>query len=335
MNTIGPAYALIVLQEVSARGLSEAALFENTALSKGVLEAGENIAMNDFLQLLINADAMIQDTPMGIIIGRRSNILVLGQAGIAAASSPNLRQGLQSLESYSRLHVSYLHIAVSTSFKGMTLAISFSQDVGVTERFHIETAFMLFQNFVETVVGEAVLDARYYVPYPRPDNADDYGQFIHGDMTFDHTETLIQIPRRVLDQASPFYDKDAWQQSQRRLSERIKTITSESSGSAPYSLHVQALLQAQEPPLPTLSQIADQLHLSERTLNRRLQEEKTNFREIKSSITHKWARQYLLDSQLSVDAIATALGYQDTANFRRAFRNKEACSPVEYRNQRG
>jgi transcriptional regulator GlxA family with amidase domain len=33
----------------------------------------------------------------------------------------------------------------------------------------------------------------------------------------------------------------------------------------------------------------------------------------------------------SVESIAVSLGYQDAANFRRAFRNREGCSPREFR----
>jgi AraC-like DNA-binding protein len=34
-----------------------------------------------------------------------------------------------------------------------------------------------------------------------------------------------------------------------------------------------------------------------------------------------------------VEAIAASLGYQDAANFRRAFRNWEQCSPQAYRHK--
>ena len=86
-----------------------------------------------------------------------------------------------------------------------------------------------------------------------------------------------------------------------------------------------------EPPLPDLGLVAARLHLSQRTLNRRLQQEGTNFREVKAGALNTWARQHLMETDHSVEAIAAALGYQDAANFRRAFRKREGCSPGEFR----
>ena len=77
--------------------------------------------------------------------------------------------------------------------------------------------------------------------------------------------------------------------------------------------------------------MAQRLHLSDRTLNRRLQDESASFRELRAQVTNRWARQYLDATDLSIDAIAAQLGYRDAANFRRAFRNANACSPSDYR----
>jgi AraC-like DNA-binding protein len=71
--------------------------------------------------------------------------------------------------------------------------------------------------------------------------------------------------------------------------------------------------------------------MSPRTLNRRLQQEGSSYRVIKGTVLESWARLHLRETQLSVEAIAAALGYQDTANFRRAFRRSEGCSPSEFR----
>ena len=45
------------------------------------------------------------------------------------------------------------------------------------------------------------------------------------------------------------------------------------------------------------------------------------------------AVEYLASTGDSVESIAAALGYQDAANFRRAFRGWENCSPGEYRDR--
>ena len=71
--------------------------------------------------------------------------------------------------------------------------------------------------------------------------------------------------------------------------------------------------------------------MSQRTLNRRLQSENTSFRQLKSQALARWAKQYLRETDRSVEAIAEELGYTDAANFRRAFRKAEGCSPIEYR----
>ena len=57
----------------------------------------------------------------------------------------------------------------------------------------------------------------------------------------------------------------------------------------------------------------------------------TSFRKIRDLILSKQASNYLLDSELSVDAIATLLNYHDSANFRRAFKRWFNMSPSAYR----
>ena len=122
---------------------------------------------------------------------------------------------------------------------------------------------------------------------------------------------------------------ELWRDAQVALSERLKFLTD--TEDMPYKEHISGLLRTSEPPLPDLGQIAFDLNVSQRTLNRRLQAENTSFRQLKSQALARWARQYLRETERSVEAIAEELGYTDAANFRRAFRKTEGCSPVEYR----
>lgn len=44
-------------------------------------------------------------------------------------------------------------------------------------------------------------------------------------------------------------------------------------------------------------------------------------------------KQYLEQTDLSVEAIAAIIGYQDAANFRRAFRKRVGMTPGQYRSE--
>ena len=138
-----------------------------------------------------------------------------------------------------------------------------------------------------------------------------------------------ELSAEGLDLPSPYYNADMWHQATLMLAQQIREL--EGREQRPYTQYVNALLRSSEPPLPDLGAAAARLHISERTLNRRLQGEGTSFREIRGDILAGWARQHLRDTDHSVEAIAAALGYQDAANFRRAFRNSAGCSPGDYR----
>ena len=148
-------------------------------------------------------------------------------------------------------------------------------------------------------------------------------------LSFDGQKDEIEIPRHWLDQPSPYFHAELWQQSQLSLSKNLQELGETRTQS--YSQHVRALLRTSEPPLPDLGQVACNLHVSERTLNRRLQAESSSFRQLKSEALANWAKIYLDQTEHSVESIAATLGYKDTANFRRAFRKSTHSSPNEYR----
>ena len=92
----------------------------------------------------------------------------------------------------------------------------------------------------------------------------------------------------------------------------------------------QSLLQA-GPPLPSLEQLAQQRHVSERTLRRHLLQEGVRWRDLVTEVKMSLAKQYLVSGSDSITSIALRLGYQDSANFARAFRQHCGMSPSQWR----
>lgn len=329
METISPIYARLVLREVLRREIDPAPLFAGIALTPDELRQGGDIAMQDFLRILRTGDELLGNEPLGFILGQQLHVLAMGPVGAAIASAPNLRAGLQTLESFARLHASYVDIGAQSTLRGMTVTILYQHDTGDVERFHTQTAMVLLQQYIEIMTGTQCEDVHFRLAIPEATNKAAYKEALHGRVTFGADTNEIDIPHHWLDAPSPFYHPELWRQAQMALSRDLKNQLE--TASASFTQHIAGLLRTSEPPLPDLADVAFDLNVSQRTLNRRLQTEGTSFRQLKSQTLARWAKQYLRETEHSVEAISEELGYTDTANFRRAFRKTVGCSPIDYR----
>ena len=330
METISPVYARLVLREVLRRGMDPAPLFADIALDSDGLQHGGDIGMQDFLHIVRAGNTLLGNEPMGFVLGQQLHVLAMGPVGAAIASAPTLRAGLQVLESFTRLHASYVDIGAHSTLRGMTIKVLYRHDTGDVESFHTQTAMVLLQQYIEIVAGEPITDLQFRLAVPGTENKTTYTAALHGNVTFDADANEIDVPHHWLDAPSPFYHPELWRQAQLTLSRDLKNQLEAENAS--FTQHIAGLLRTSEPPLPDLGDVAFDLNISQRTLNRRLQAEGTSFRQLKSDALARWAKQYLRETTHSVEAIAEELGYTDTSNFRRAFRKSVGCSPIEYRN---
>ena len=82
--------------------------------------------------------------------------------------------------------------------------------------------------------------------------------------------------------------------------------------------------------IPDLEEAAKELGMSGRTLRRRLQQESTRFQVVREDVQKALALDYLQRSNLSVDEIASLLGYSETPNFYRAFNRWTGRAPGDF-----
>jgi AraC-like DNA-binding protein len=82
---------------------------------------------------------------------------------------------------------------------------------------------------------------------------------------------------------------------------------------------------------PSIEVVARALHMSSRTLQRRLQEGGSSFQRVLDEARHQMARYYLSNSGLELNEAAYLLGFQDPNSFGRAFRSWEGVPPGDWR----
>ncbi len=85
----------------------------------------------------------------------------------------------------------------------------------------------------------------------------------------------------------------------------------------------------------SFEEVADQLHLSQQTLRRRLKDGGLSFQQIKNTIRRDLAIDLLTNSPMTIADIAARAGFSETSGFSRAFKDWTGLAPNAYREDVG
>jgi AraC-like DNA-binding protein len=250
----------------------------------------------------------------------------------AVATAPTLTEALARTSRY--LHILLPDVAVATRRESDAAYLTIteqrppaasSDDPGRV--FAFEWLLRLIHALACWLVGRGLALDRVSFPYPRPPHADDYALIYTEDSAFGakllearFDPTLLELPIRRDEEAIRLFLQGA-----------PAKITALYRRDREMVLRVRDLLQQALPASLDLDQVASTLHLSQRTLHRRLADEGANFRAIKDALRRDLALAQLAKSRKPIAAIAAGLGYTDTSAFFRAFTNWTGMAPSVYR----
>lgn len=125
------------------------------------------------------------------------------------------------------------------------------------------------------------------------------------------------------------------QDSQRRAQSGAQTLLKELAGETEFIRQTQLVIsRGLGLGRIALKQIAVELDLSVRTLQRRLNQQGQTFREVLDEVRAARAHDYLSDPILPLSQIAFLLGYTEQSTFQSAFRRWTGVAPGRYRRER-
>jgi AraC-like DNA-binding protein len=162
---------------------------------------------------------------------------------------------------------------------------------------------------------------------PRPEKVDDFERLLRAPLRFSAPQNLMvfdaeSIERR-LDSANPelarYNDVIALQHLKGIERDDIQGRVRE------------VLLHRLEGREPSQEEIAERLHMSARTLQRKLADSGTTYKEILDDTRHALALAYLSAPQHSVNEVTYLLGFSSGSCFTRAFRRWTGQSPTHWR----
>lgn len=163
---------------------------------------------------------------------------------------------------------------------------------------------------------------------PEADTLKIYQDMFGCDIVFNATRNALIVDEEVLEtplrQPDPVLLQTLTQQAEAMMDELKQKNT--------IILKVRAvLLRLMEDELPRKEKVAEALNMTERTLQRRLQEAGTGYQQLLDDIRRETAIKWLTSTQATINDIADNLGFSETRSFQRRFKSWTGHSPSEYR----
>ena len=191
-----------------------------------------------------------------------------------------------------------------------------------------DTFALVIQSFAESVLGRELIEARVELMHRKPAYHRLYRDYLHAPVRFGRAANCYLIPTSLARTPNASGDPDAYAAAQAMCQNLLEQVPVTALSTAD---RVRSLLLSRTAGSVTEEEIARALFITKRTLARRLEREGTGYREIREHLLAELAARHLRESRLSVEAVATLLGYSDAAAFRKAFRRWYGQTPGSFR----
>jgi AraC-like DNA-binding protein len=324
-----PTYPKLMHAMLRGAGLDADAVLATAGLDLAQLQAGEGFIDASQMRALIEGALAASGHPwLGLEFGTMAPAHLHGPLGYAAVASASLRQTLAVLSRYSGLRSSAFRLELESRQRDADLVVVELLDMGPqARRVMFDALLLMVARMLESISGQSLAAVDYFLPWPRPAWAAQYGACLGGTFHFDAPRLALRIPVALLDAPCLSADPEAFAaacaECERKLAGMDAVATS--------AERLRARLRRCEDKFPTLALLAAEQALSPRTLMRRLKQEGTCFQDLLDEVRYERARWHLLHTDAPVEVIAERIGLADTSNFGRSFRRWSGMTPSQFR----
>ena len=283
---------------------------------------GATIDADDFYGSIEKIAGYATDELLGIRVGNHRNLLTLGAIYRISLKSVTIQEALYFCQAYLRETLPLIQVVNSMDEDLATIRVSIDNHRDHPNRIILETILTIVTREIKIISGEET-EVNSYSPYftaGYPTNWKKGDSFMVKFQLPVLKAALKNNNRWGLDLLIPEY---------LGLIEQLKMPDN-------YSSRIRkAMLRMATPQLPGLETVADAFNETPRTLQRRLEEEGTTFRQIAEQLKRRICNLLIRHNRYSVADVAFLLGYSDAAAFIRFFKKWYGYPPNKIRTKLG
>ena len=311
------------LGDVVARlGVPRERLFEGRDEAE-LTDPAARLSIAEIEALVARAIELTGEPGLGFHLGLQMRVSAHGYLGFAAMAAPDLRAAAALAARFAPTRTRAIAIHVHEEAGTACLVVDELVALGAARETLVFALLVGIQRIASALTGRE-LDGRAEVAFDRPAYFARFEGVVQGRVSFGAPTNRLVFDAAHLDLPIALADPAALRLARQGCERELEAL---GVGSEARSRGLRALLELDGGGFRGLEEVADLVHVSSRTLKRRLSEAGAPFSRLVDDERKGRALLLLASQEPSIEAIAERLGYSDVANFARAFRRWTGQSP--------
>jgi len=313
---------------LESRGIDPSPIYQKAGISPRVINNPEaRISVQSVDELWRQVISVIDDPCFSVKMAAFWHPSQIGALGYAWLASTNLRQAMNRAVRYIHVVSEDINLTLSDTPAGLKLSLDLENSVFTLPQHH-DIVIAIVMHMCRFNYGDNLVATEIKLAHPEPACSEVIIDFFRTGVQFDAQQSSITISRVDAEKELSSANKQIALMHDEILMKYLIEIKKGDIVNQVKSIILDNLPDGQV----TDKMVASELHLSERSMQRRLKEHQTTFRFLLDNVREMVAKQYIENPMNRMSDIAFLLGFSEQSAFSRAFKKWTGKSPVEYRN---
>lgn len=316
------------------KGIDISPLYKQTGISRDmVIDAETTFNFEKYRVVLDFALRQTNNPEYGLEFGNQPQLG--GTIGVMSASCKNLKEALIMGSKFLKLQGDFAELEFIDDEKFPKLmykpVMAWVLESPQTAKLEVDAMFA-FINTILKINSNGMLKAlKMNLAFEKPQRPEKYLEVFETMPHFESDQNEMVFENATLMIPMKAFNPETFQVLNQHLESQITQL----SNSENIADKVRRILYSSfKYQFPDIVSVAEKLNISSRTLQRKLSDEKTSFKEVLQHTRFGIAKQLLTQDHLTISEISYILGYSDLGNFSRSFKKYFGKSPLEFRDKK-
>jgi len=326
--TVSAKVGLFIAHAASKTGVPEQQLFKATGFTPSN-DPDARIPLALETELWNTAEKLSNDADFGLHAAENIRPGAFDVFDYAVRTAPNLASALQRMVRYNRLVHDLATFNVVEQSNKISIEHRFSSADIRPCRHASEFTLASLLVIGEQMTGHTLRPHAVSFAHSQPERTTEHLRIFSVMPSFDAPISSLTLPLSVLALPIPDADPGLSRIVMAHAEQLLVAMSSTMPDTVTAVCDYLTQHMAQGP--MTLSQVAAHMHMSERSLQRHLANEGTQFAKLADDVRKELALRYISDQHLALGEVAYLLGFSEPSPFHRAFKRWTGMTPAAAR----